>query len=174
MERQMERQMENVADAEPPADKAERYAQLRAEIAAVIAGEPNRIARFASAASLLAQTFGERFFWTGFYVVDPDKENELVIGPYQGSLGCLRIAFGKGVCGACAAQLQSIIVPDVHAFPGHIACDARSNSEIVTPVFDRAGALAAVLDVDSTRFNAFDEIDQLGLEAICADLLTIA
>ena len=165
--------MENAERAEPPADKAERYAQLRAEIAAVIAGEPNIIARFASASSLLAQAFGDRFFWTGFYVVDPDKESELVVGPYQGTLGCLRIPFGKGVCGACAAQRQSIIVPDVHAFPGHIACDARSNSEIVTPVFDRSGALAAVLDVDSTRFNAFDKIDHLGLEAICADLLTI-
>ena len=127
----------------------------------------------ASASSLLAQAFGERFFWTGFYVVDPDRRNELVVGPYQGTLGCLRIPFGKGVCGACAAHLQSIIVPDVHAFPGHIACDARSNSEIVTPVFDRNGALAAVLDVDSTRFNAFDDVDRLGLEAICADLLAI-
>ena len=164
--------MENAAHAERPTDKAERYAELRAEIAAVIAGEPNVIARLASASSLLAQAFGERFFWTGFYVVDPDKQNELVVGPYQGTLGCLRIPFGKGVCGACAAQRQSIIVPDVHAFPGHIACDARSNSEIVTPVFDREGALAAVLDIDSTRFDAFDTIDQLGLEAICADLLT--
>ena len=164
--------MENAAHAEPPTDRAERYAQVRAEIAAVIAGEPNVIARLASASSLLAQAFGERFFWTGFYVVDPDRQNELVVGPYQGTLGCLRIPFGKGVCGACAAQRQSIIVPDVHAFPGHIACDARSNSEIVTPVFDREGALAAVLDIDSTRFDAFDAIDQLGLEAICADLLT--
>lgn len=131
------------------------------------------VARLASASSLLAQAFPDRFFWTGFYMVDPDKKNELVVGPYQGTLGCLRIPFGKGVCGACAAQRQSIIVPDVHAFSGHIACDARSNSEIVTPVFDRSGALAAVLDVDSTRFDAFDKIDQAGLEGICADLMTI-
>jgi len=164
--------MENVARTELPSDKTERYAALRAEIAAVIAGEPNITARYASASSLLAQAFPDRFFWTGFYVVDPDKQNELVVGPYQGTLGCLRIPFGKGVCGACAAQRESIIVADVHAFPGHIACDSRSNSEIVTPVFDHSGALVAVLDVDSTQFDAFDAADQSGLEAICADLLT--
>ncbi|MBL8544762.1 MAG: GAF domain-containing protein [Hyphomonadaceae bacterium] len=156
-----------------PEDKAQRYAALRAEIAAVIAGEPSRIARYASAASLLAQAFPDRFFWTGFYLVDEAKRNELVVGPYQGTLGCLRIPFGKGVCGAAAQACATIIVPDVHAFPGHIACDSRSNSEIVTPVFDRSGVLAAVLDVDSTQFNAFDETDQAGLEAICADLLTL-
>lgn len=165
--------MAEAARAELLADKRARYAALRAEIAAVIAGEPNRIARYASAASLLAQAFPDRFFWTGFYLVDPDKPNELVVGPYQGTLGCLRIPFDKGVCGACAARGESIIVPDVHAFPGHIACDSRSNSEIVIPVFDADGALAAVLDVDSTAFNAFDDIDQAGLEAISTDLLTL-
>lgn len=159
--------------AELPAGKRERYAALRAEIGAVISGEPNITARYATAASLLAQAFPESFFWTGFYVVDPDKKSELVVGPYQGTLGCLRIPIGKGVCGAAAQQRATIIVPDVHAFPGHIACDSRSNSEIVTPVFDKNGALAAVLDVDSTAFNAFDETDQAGLEAICADLLTL-
>lgn len=158
---------------ELPAGKAERYAALRAEIAAVITGEPNVTARYATAASLLAEAFPERFFWTGFYVVDERKPNELVVGPYQGTLGCLRIPFGKGVCGTAAAQRETIIVPDVHVFPGHIACDSRSNSEIVTPVFDRAGALAAVLDVDSTQFDAFDAIDKAALEAICSDLLTL-
>ncbi len=156
-----------------PEGKRERYAALRQEIAAVIAGEPNTIARYATAASLLTNAFPETYFWCGFYLVDSDKPNELIVGPYQGTLGCLRIAFGKGVCGACAAQRQTIIVPDVHAFPGHIACDNRSNSEIVTPVFDKTGALAAVLDVDSTAFNSFDEDDAHGLEAICADLLTL-
>jgi GAF domain-containing protein len=159
--------------AELPADKSARYVALRAEIGAVIAGEPSRTARYATAASLLAQAFPDRFFWTGFYIVDEAKPNELVVGPYQGTLGCLRIPFGKGVCGAAAAQRQTILVPDVSAFPGHIACDSRSNSEIVTPVFDKAGALAAVLDVDSTQFGAFDEVDQAGLEAICGDLLTL-
>lgn len=157
-----------------PADKGERYAALRAEIAAVIAGEPSRTARYATACSMLAQAFADRFFWTGFYLVDESKGDELVVGPYQGTLGCLRIAFGKGVCGAAAAKRQTIVVPDVHAFPGHIACDSRSNSEIVVPVFDSSGALAAVLDVDSTQFDAFDEIDRAGLEAICRELLTLA
>lgn len=156
-----------------PADKAAAYGVLRAEIAAVVAGEPSRTARYATAASLLANAFPDRFFWTGFYLVDEHKQGELVVGPYQGTLGCLRIPFGKGVCGAVAAQRETMIVPDVHAFPGHIACDSRSNSEIVVPVFDKDGALAAVLDVDSTQFDAFDAIDQAGLEAICRDLLTL-
>ncbi len=165
--------MRDAATIDLPADKAARYAALRQEIVAVIAGEPNRTARYASAASLLAQAFPERFFWTGFYVIDADKPEELVVGPYQGTLGCLRIPLGKGVCGAAAAKRETIIVADVHAFPGHIACDSRSNSEIVVPVLDANGALAAVLDVDSTQFNAFDANDQAGLEAICADLLTV-
>ena len=155
-----------------PEDKAQRYAALRQEIAAVIAGEPNVTARYATASSLLVQAFGERFFWCGFYVVDESKGDELVVGPYQGTLGCLRIPFGKGVCGAAAASGETQLVPDVHAFPGHIAWDSRSNSEIVVPVRDAGGRLAAVLDVDSTAFNAFDTVDQAGLEAICADLLT--
>lgn len=156
-----------------PAGKTERYAALRAEIAAVIAGEPDRTARYATAACLLAHAFAPRFFWTGFYIVDPANPQELVVGPYQGTLGCLRIPFSKGVCGAAARTQSTQLVHDVHAFPGHIACDSRSNSEIVVPVFDRAGALAAVLDVDSTEHGAFDEADQAGLEAICADLLTV-
>jgi L-methionine (R)-S-oxide reductase len=156
-----------------PGDKAQRYATVRAEIAAVIAGEPNCVARYASAASLLAQAFPERFFWTGFYLVDADKPGELVVGPYQGTLGCLRIPFGKGVCGLAAARRETIIVADVHAFPGHIACDSRSNSEIVAPVFAPDGTLAGVLDVDSTAFDAFDAEDKAGLEAICADLLRV-
>ena len=153
-------------------EKAAKYAELKEEIAAIVAGESYVPARYASAACLLAEAFRPRFFWTGFYVVDPDKPNELVVGPYQGTLGCLRIPFGKGVCGACAEKGESILVPDVHAFPGHIACDSRSNSEIVVPVFGADGALAAVLDVDSTEFGAFDVEDQKGLEAICEILLT--
>lgn len=154
------------------ADKAAAYAELAERVRAVIAGEPDRTARFATAASMLAHTFAPRFFWTGFYVVDPAKGDELVVGPYQGSLGCLRIPFGKGVCGAAAARLQTVLVADVHAFEGHIACDPRSRSEIVVPVLDREGRLAAVLDVDSSQPDAFDAVDQAGLEAICADLLT--
>jgi len=152
--------------------RTETYAELKAEIDSVVAGETYVPARYASAACLLSQAFSPRFFWTGFYIVDPLKPEELVVGPYQGTLGCLRIPFGKGVCGASADRKESIIVPDVHAFPGHIACDSRTNSEIVVPVFDADGALAAVLDVDSEQADAFDETDQLGLEAICRSLLT--
>jgi GAF domain-containing protein len=156
-----------------PTDKAERYAEVRAQIAAVIAGEPSAIARYATAVSLLRSAFGDQFFWCGFYLVDPAKPRELVVGPYQGTVGCLRIPFGKGVCGHVAATQRTEIVADVHAFPGHIACDSRSNSEIVVPVFDRAGALAAVLDVDSVDLAAFDAVDAAGLEAICAELLAV-
>ena len=109
----------------------------------------------------------------GWRLHDFKAPDELVIGPYQGTLGCLRIPFGKGVCGTAAQTRQTQLVPDVHAFPGHIACDSRSNSEIVVPVFDASGALVAVLDVDSTRFNAFDAVDQAGLESICGDLLAL-
>jgi L-methionine (R)-S-oxide reductase len=153
------------------ADKAEAYRQLTEEIASVVAGETSRTARYATTVSLLKSAFGDRFFWCGFYEVDPKKERELVVGPYQGTLGCLRIPFAKGVCGACATQRETIIVSDVHAFPGHIACDSRSNSEIVVPVFDPAGALVAVLDVDSTSFAAFDEVDARGLEAACRAMM---
>ncbi|MBL4596352.1 MAG: GAF domain-containing protein [Robiginitomaculum sp.] len=154
-------------------NKAIRYAELRQEIASVVAGETSRTARFASAACMLAEGFAPRFYWTGFYEVDPLKPNELVVGPYQGTLGCLRIPFSKGVCGRCAASGTTQLVPDVHAFEGHIACDSATRSEIVVPIFDADGILVAVLDVDSTEPNAFDEIDQHGLEAICRDLLSV-
>ena len=152
-------------------DKATAYRELAVEVAAVVKGETSRTARYATTVSLMVSAFGGRFFWCGFYEVDPLKRHELVVGPYQGTLGCLRIAFGKGVCGAAAQKRETIIVPDVHQFPGHIACDSRSNSEIVVPVFDPAGALVAVLDVDSTDFAAFDEVDRAGLEAICRAML---
>lgn len=152
--------------------KAEAYARLKAEIASVAAGETSEIARYASAACILAHAFAPRFFWTGFYTVDPLKPDELVVGPYQGTLGCLRIPFSKGVCGAAARTGETQLVPDVHAFEGHIACDSRTRSEIVTPVFRADGTLAAVLDVDSEQPKAFDETDRDGLEAICAILLT--
>lgn len=151
-----------------PASKAERYATVAEEIASVLAGEPNLTARMATVASMLANSFDD-YFWTGFYVVDPAKADELVVGPYQGTLGCLRIAFGRGVCGTAAATRETQLVPDVHAFPGHIACDSRSASEIVVPVVDRTGQLIAVFDVDSERPAAFDETDREWLEKILAD-----
>ncbi|MHB8283356.1 MAG: GAF domain-containing protein [Caulobacteraceae bacterium] len=151
------------------ADKAQRYLDVAGEIDAVLEGEGDRTARMATVSAMLANAF-DAFFWTGFYVVDPHKPQELVVGPYQGTLGCLRIAFGRGVCGAAAATRTTQIVEDVHAFPGHIACDSRSNSEIVVPVFDRAGALIAVFDVDSIETGTFDAVDARGLEAILAQV----
>ena len=155
-------------DKRLPTGKSQRYAALAVEIAAVLDGEPHPIARMATVAAMLAQTF-EGFLWTGFYLVDPDRPDQLVVGPYQGTLGCLRIDFGKGVCGTAAAQRRTQIVPDVEAFPGHIPCDSRSRSEIVVPVFDRGDGLIAVLDVDSADLAAFDETDGKWLERIVAD-----
>ena len=112
-------------------DKAELYEDVRKQIASVVAGETSVTARYATAACLLREMFGDRFFWTGFYVVDPNKPQELVVGPYQGTMGCLRIPFGKGVCGAAAERRETIVVPDVHEFPGHIACDASTGASSV-------------------------------------------
>ena len=148
-----------------PADKASAYLEVESEILAVLDGEPNRVARMATVVSMLADVF-DAYFWTGFYVVDPDKGRELVVGPYQGTLGCLRIAFGRGVCGTAAETGQTQIVDDVHAFPGHIACDGRSESEIVVPVFDATGDLIAVFDVDATTKAAFDTVDAQALERL--------
>jgi GAF domain-containing protein len=144
------------------------YTDVEMQIAGVLDGEPNRTARLATIACLLSQAFDD-FFWTGFYLVDPDKREELVVGPYQGTLGCLRIPFGRGVCGTAAAERKTQIIDDVHAFPGHIACDAASQSEIVVPVFD-GDALLGVLDVDSTRIGSFDQNDAEALERIVATI----
>jgi len=157
--------MAYIAREDRPADKAERYAEVTQEICAVLDGEANLVARMATIASMLADAFPV-FFWTGFYVVDPLKKTELVVGPYQGTLGCLRIAFGRGVCGLAAESGKTQVVADVHAFPGHIACDSRSASEIVVPVFDRNGSLIAVFDVDATETGAFDEVDAGCLEQL--------
>jgi GAF domain-containing protein len=143
-----------------PKDRA--YAQLHAHIIAVLTGIDDDVAGMATISALLHHGFGH--LWTGFYrLVDPTR---LIIGPYQGTLGCLEIAMGRGVCGTAAAERKSIVVPDVERFPGHIACDARSRSEIVVPVFDRDGQLMAVLDIDSDRLAAFDAEDVRGLEQI--------
>jgi len=157
--------MSYVARTDRPADKAACHEEVRHEILAVLSGESNLTARMATVAAMLADAF-ETYFWTGFYVVDPDRPGELVVGPYQGTLGCLRIPFGRGVCGAAAATGQTQVVEDVHAFPGHIACDSRSASEIVVPVFGPDGGLIAVLDVDSTEPAAFDAVDATALERL--------
>ena len=152
-------------DLDLPGEKVARYAVVAEEIAAVLDGEPNLTARMATITSMLANSF-PHFFWTGFYVVDPDKPRELVVGPYQGSLGCLRIAFGRGVCGTAAATGQVQLVANVHEYPGHIACDSRSMSEVVVPVFDSAGTLIAVFDVDAVELAAFDQSDAQALDQI--------
>ena len=142
------------------------YSDVEMQIQDVLDGESNRTARLATIACLLSEAF-EDYYWTGFYLVDPDKPDELVVGSYQGTLGCLRIPFGKGVCGMAALERRTQIVEDVHAFPGHIACDAKTESEIVVPVMD-GETLIGVLDVDSTRKSAFDESDAKALERIAA------
>lgn len=154
-----------------PAEKAQRYAAVAEEIASVLDGEPNLVARMATVSSMLANSFPS-YFWTGFYVVDPARGDELVVGPYQGTLGCMRIAFGRGVCGTAAATRETHVVEDVHAFPGHIACDSRSASEIVVPVFDAGGELIAVFDVDSEVPAAFDDVDKAWLERILAQVFS--
>lgn len=145
--------------------KTGTYERVLREIEATLAGETDLLAAMVTIVCLLHQAF-DTYFWTGFYRrVGPDR---LLIGPYQGTLGCLHITFDRGVCGACARSQQTIIVPDVHQFPGHIACDPHSKSEIVVPVFDRSGQLIAVFDVDSDQYDAFDEVDQKYLEQIVA------
>jgi GAF domain-containing protein len=140
--------------------KERAYAQLRAHMIGVLAGIDDDLAGMATMSALLHHAFAH--LWTGFYrVVGPGL---LRVGPYQGTVGCLEIAFGRGVCGTAAAERRTVIVSDVDRFPGHITCDPRSKSEIVVPVFDRGGSLIAVLDVDSTRRAAFDQLDAAGLE----------
>ena len=141
--------------------KAAAYDQLTAHIDAVLEGIDDEVAEMATVACLLHHAFGH--LWTGFYrVVEPGRL--LRVGPYQGTLGCLEIAIGRGVCGTAAAERRTVVVEDVEAFPGHIACDASSRSEIVVPVFGADGELTAVLDVDSDRLAAFDETDREALE----------
>jgi GAF domain-containing protein len=146
--------------------KADIYQTTESQILAVLDGENNQVAQMATISCLLAQAFPDTFFWTGFYVVSPDNEKELVVGPYQGTLGCLRIPFGRGVCGTAAEEQKTQVVEDVHAIANHIACDSRTNSEIVVPVFDNTENLIAVLDIDSEQLNSFDETDQIWLERI--------
>ena len=140
--------------------KAERYQQLLPQIEALTAGEPDLTANLANTAAALRQAFG--FFWVGFYVV---KVDELVLGPFQGPIACTRIRHGKGVCGASWAQAQTLLVPDVEAFAGHIACSSDSKSEIVVPII-KNGQVVAVLDVDSDQLNDFDHDDQTALEQL--------
>jgi len=140
--------------------KEEQYRSLIPQIAGLLHGESDLVANLANVSAALKEQFN--FFWVGFYLV---KENELVLGPFQGPVACTRIAKGKGVCGAAWERSETLIVPDVDAFPGHIACSSLSKSEIVIPLF-RADKIVGVLDVDSAELGAFDETDQRYLEDI--------
>ena len=143
-------------------EKEATYISAQREINAVLMGESQMILKMVTINSILKNYF-DYYFWVGFYCV---HNGALMVGPYQGTLGCLHIPFSKGVCGRAARLKTTQIVADVHADPEHVACDARSNSEIVVPVFDQSGKLIAVFDVDSTEKGSFDEIDQHFLEEI--------
>ena len=142
--------------------KEDRYRLLYSQIKSVTECEDDLIANMANVAAMIHETFG--FWWTGFYRV---VGKELVLGPFQGPLACSRIPFGKGVCGTAWKNAETVIVPDVDAFPGHIACSGASKSEIVVPVFGTDGAsIIAVLDIDSASYATFDEVDRIWLERI--------
>lgn len=141
-------------------DKQNIYESLYRQIESVIEGEDDAIANMANASSLIHEAFG--FWWTGFYIV---KDGVLVLGPFQGPVACTRIPFGKGVCGTAWERQETVVVPDVHLFPGHIACSSLSRSEIVVPIFDGT-TVKAVLDIDSKELATFDETDSKWLEKI--------
>jgi L-methionine (R)-S-oxide reductase len=151
---------------DPTLPKDRLYADLLRELSGLIDGETDLIANLSNSAALLYHSLPQ-VNWAGFYLL---RDGELVVGPFQGRPACVRIALGKGVCGTAAARRSTVIVKDVHEFPGHIACDAASNSEIVVPMI-RGGELLGVLDIDSPQFARFDEQDQQGLEAFVARLM---
>ncbi len=145
----------------PSGSREEKYAALYPQIQGLLAGENDQTANLANIVAAIKEVFG--FFWVGFYIV---KDGQLVLGPFQGPVACTRIPFHKGVCGHAYTIAETVIVPDVDAFPGHIACASASKSEIVLPVKNQAGAVTMVLDVDSDVLNDFSVIDQQGLEKI--------
>lgn len=142
-------------------NRQEIYEAILPQVKALITDEADVIANLANISAVLREAFG--FFWVGFYL---KKENQLVLGPFQGPIACTRIPFTKGVCGHCYTTQQTVIVPDVEEFPGHIACASASKSEIVLPVFDKSGEVSMVLDVDSDKLNDFSETDAEGLSNI--------
>ena len=158
-------------------EKTEKYRLLERQVAALLEGEADVIAKMGNVAAALHETFG--FWWTGFYRVVPchsgldvphsgldPESHELVLGPFQGPVACMHIPFGKGVCGTSWKRNETVVVPDVEQFPGHIACSSASRSEIVVPVHGPDGAVTAVLDIDSDRLATFDEEDRVWLEKI--------
>lgn len=143
-------------------DKNEKYRLLTKQISALIEGETDSVAVMANVCAAIHEMMG--FFWTGFYRV---KNGELVLGPFQGPVACMHIGFGRGVCGTAWKQRETIVVPDVEQFPGHIACSSLSRSEIVVPVFSKDGEVQAVFDIDSKELATFDDTDRQYLEEIC-------
>lgn len=141
--------------------KSEKYKLLVSQISSLIEGETDAVAVMSNVAAAIHQTMG--FWWTGFYRV---KNNELILGPFQGPVACMHIGYGKGVCGTAWKQAETIVVPDVELFPGHIACSSESRSEIVVPVRNEAGEITAVLDIDSKELATFDDVDKEWLEEI--------
>jgi GAF domain-containing protein len=150
--------------------KKERYTTLLKQVDALLEGEDNVTANLSNIVSLLKNSF-EYYLWVGYYFYD-EKKNNLVLGPFQGSLGCTRIEIGKGVCGTSYAKKETIVVEDVNQFPGHIFCDSSSKSEIVVPLF-KNNKVAGVIDVDSAEFSSFDEIDKIYLEELSGKISTI-
>jgi len=146
-----------------PADKAAAYAELARSLRALLQGERDIVANAANTAALIFWSLPD-LNWAGFYLVEPER-GDLLLGPFQGKPACVRIPVGRGVCGTAAARRETVVVPDVHAFPGHIACDSASNSEVVVPIV-RDGKLLGVLDLDSPVHGRFDEVDARGLEAL--------
>ncbi len=146
-------------------NKAEQYSTLLAQVKSLVDGETDAISVMANVSAAIHQTMG--FFWTGFYIVVGD---ELHLGPFQGTVACMHIGYGRGVCGTAWQRAETIVVPDVEQFPGHIACSSLSRSEIVVPVFDQHHRVKAVLDIDSTELSTFDETDAHWLEQIVACL----
>ena len=151
-------------------EKEEKYTLLKQQIAALIEGETDAVAVMANVAAAIHEAMG--FWWTGFYL---EKNGVLTLGPFQGPVACYRIPHGKGVCGTAYERRETVVVPDVELFPGHIACSSASRSEIVVPIFARDQRVLGVLDIDSRELNTFDDTDRLHLEAIVAmfaELLT--
>lgn len=142
-------------------NKQEQYNEVLPLLAALLEGEHELMSVLSNAAALLHQTF--QWWWTGFYLV---REGELRLGPFQGPVACMHIAFGRGVCGTAWEQQQTVVVPDVDQFPGHIACSSESRSEIVVPLFDAHHKVIGVLDIDSRELNTFDETDRQNLEQV--------
>ena len=150
-------------------EKIEKYTLLYEQIKALIEGETDVVAVMANVVAVIHETMG--FWWTGFYCVKSKaggEGTELVLGPFQGPVACMHIAFGRGVCGTSWARRETVVVPDVEQFPGHIACSSLSRSEIVVPVFSKAHEVVAVLDIDSKDLATFDNIDRQYLEAVCS------